>query len=71
MADWLEELKIQRSKQTQHDPYQQYQAHMQEMDKLDGAGAIESVGKMQGKKFKKIASENIILNIFNQIIKRI
>jgi hypothetical protein len=68
MVDWLEELKIQRSKQKRHDHYQQYQTHLEEMDKLEGAEKREAIGEMLGKKFKKI-SGNLPFVIFNRILK--
>ncbi len=67
MTDWLEELKVQRSKQARNDPYQQYQAYLDEIDKTD---SVSLIGEMQGKKFKNLTSDDAkLVSLFNNIIK--
>jgi hypothetical protein len=67
MTEWLEELKVQRSKQACNDPYQQYQAYLDEIDEM---GSVVSIGEMQGKKFKNLTSDDAkLVSFFNNIIK--
>jgi hypothetical protein len=70
MADWQEELKVERSKQTRHDHCQQYQAYIDSVEGMDSA-ATEQVGKMQGKAFKRLGSENNALsNLFSSFLQK-
>jgi hypothetical protein len=51
--------------------YQQYQKHLYQIDSSDKKHTSEPSGEMQGKKIKKIASDNPrIENVFNGSIKK-
>jgi hypothetical protein len=52
--------------------YQQYQEHLDQIDKTDKKDIPEPSGEIQGKKIKKITSDNPrIENVFNGSIKKI
>lgn len=55
MVDPISEEELKRSRRIKQ--YQQYESHLDELDKSDKTQSTP-IGEMQGKKVKKIASEN-------------
>ena len=64
-----EEEELRRSRRINQ--YQQYQNNLEELDKTDGKKDSNLTGDMQGKKIKKIESENSpTASLFNKAIQK-